>query len=92
VARRMRRAVGLPDSEGLLVRGVADDGPAANAGLRRGDLIVEADSRAVASADDLFEALDASGGGAITLKILRGTEERSMSVSLTGRSARAEEA
>lgn len=92
VARRMRRAVGLPDREGLLVRGVADDGPAANAGLRGGDLIIEADQRAVSSADDLFEALDAASGGSITLKILRGSEERSISVSLTGRSARAEEA
>jgi serine protease Do len=92
VAQRMRRSVGLPDRDGLLVRGVVDDGPAANAGLRRGDLIVEADSRAVASADDLFEALDASSGDSITLKVLRGMEERSISVSLAGRSARAEEA
>lgn len=92
VARRMRRAVGLPDRDGLLVRGVVDDGPAANAGLRRGDLIIEAQGRAVASADDLFEALDASGGGSITLKVLRGSEERSISVSLVGGSARAEEA
>ena len=42
VARRLRRAVGLPDTDGLLIRDVADDSPAARAGLARGDLIVAA--------------------------------------------------
>src|ERR1700759_2091454 len=40
VARRLRRAVGLPDTEGLLIRGVAEDSPAARAGLASGDLIL----------------------------------------------------
>ncbi len=40
VARRMRRAVGLPERDGLLVRAVEDDSPAAGAGIERGDLIV----------------------------------------------------
>src|SRR5438874_9025187 len=35
MARRMRRAVGLPDAEGLLIRDVAEDSPAAQAGLAR---------------------------------------------------------
>ena len=42
VARRLRRAVGLPDTEGLLIRDVAEDSPAARAGLAPGDLIVAA--------------------------------------------------
>jgi serine protease Do len=93
VARRMRRAVGLEEREGLLVRGVADDSPAAASGLRRGDLIVAVAGREVASADDLFEALDRAGpGGTLQLAVVRGDEERSVSVSLTGRSAAAEEA
>jgi len=33
VARRLRRAVGLPDTEGVLIRDVAEDSPAARAGL-----------------------------------------------------------
>src|SRR5918994_2357114 len=38
-ARRMRAAVGLPERDGgLLVRAVEDDGPAARAGVERGDL------------------------------------------------------
>ena len=40
VARRLRSAVGLPERDGLLVRGVEEDSPAEGAGLERGDLIV----------------------------------------------------
>jgi serine protease Do len=93
VARRMRRAVGLEERDGLLVRGVADQSPAAGAGLRRGDLIVAAGGREVGSADDLFEALDQAGtGGTVQLTVVRGDQERSVSVSLTPRQAAAEEA
>src|SRR5437764_4767139 len=42
VARRLRRAVGLPDTDGVLIREVMEDSPAANAGLAQGDLIVTA--------------------------------------------------
>ena len=93
VARRMRRAVGLAERDGVLVRGVAEGGPAADAGLRRGDLIIEAAGREVGSADDLFEALDEAGpGGSLSLKVIRGEEERSVAVSLSGRTTTAEEA
>ena len=34
VARRLRRAVGLPERDGLLVRAVEDGGPAGGAGRR----------------------------------------------------------
>jgi serine protease Do len=93
VARRMRRAVGLEERDGLLIRGVAEESPAAAADLRRGDLIVLAGDREVASADELFEALDAAGpGGTLHLTVVRGEEERSVAVSLGPRAARAEEA
>ena len=39
-ARRMRRAVGLPERAGLLVRAVEDGSPAAAAGIEAGDLLV----------------------------------------------------
>ncbi|HJV04673.1 MAG TPA: S1C family serine protease [Actinomycetota bacterium] len=93
VARRLRRAVGLPEMDGLLVRAVEDDSPAERAGIEAGDLIVEAGGRSVASADDLFEALDQAGaGGTLSLKVVRGTEERSVSVDLAGSGPVAERA
>jgi serine protease Do len=83
VARRMRRAVGLPDADGLLIRHVEDNSPAARAGLAKGDLIVLAAGRPVGGIDDLFEAL-AAADGVIQLVILRGAEERAVDVQLGG--------
>jgi serine protease Do len=81
VARRMRRAVGLPDAEGLLIRDVADDSPAARAGLASGDLIVAAGGQPTHAADDLFGALQAAApGGSIEMTVLRGTDERTVQV------------
>jgi len=73
-ARRLRAAVGLPERDGLLVRGVEPDSPAEGAGLERGDLIVAAAGKPVTGFDALFDALDASGP--LTLTVVRGTEER----------------
>jgi serine protease Do len=75
-ARQLRRAVGLPDREGLLIRAVDEDGPAGRAGLKTGDLLVEAGGRPLTSVDALHEALDAAAeAGQLALKVVRGTDE-----------------
>jgi serine protease Do len=84
VARRMRRAVGLPEREGLLVRAVEDGSPAAGAGLQRGDLIVAAGDRDVDGVDSLYAALDGAVGGTLPLTVVRGAEEQELSVELDG--------
>jgi serine protease Do len=81
VARRLRRAVGLPDTEGLLIREVAADSPADRAGLAQGDQIVAAAGQPIRTTDDLFDALTAARGGTIELTIVRGTSERTLQVS-----------
>ena len=80
VARRMRRAVGLPEREGLLVRAVEDGGPADAAGIERGDLLVAAGGRELGGVDVLYEALDAipAAGGTLELNVLRGSDERTV--------------
>jgi serine protease Do len=80
VARRLRRAVGLPDTDGLLIRDVADDSPAARAGIAQGDLVVAAAGHPVNTPDDLSDALQAARGGTIELTIIRGTDERTIQV------------
>lgn len=82
VANRLRRAVGLPEAEGLLIREVAPDSAAATAGLKEGDLIVGAADSEVVTADDLYTAMD-SAGDALEVKILRGAEERILELRLT---------
>lgn len=81
VARRLRRAVGLPERDGLLVREVEDDSPAARAGLAEGDLLIAAGGRPVASADDLFDVLGSVAPDApLEVTVLRGAEERTVTV------------
>jgi serine protease Do len=81
VARRLRASVGLPQRDGLLVRGVVDGSPAAGAGLERGDLLVKAGDRPLGGTDDLFDALDGAGD-ALALTVVRGTDEREIEVPL----------
>jgi serine protease Do len=79
VARSLRRAVGLPDADGLLVRQVEADSPAAAAGLEEGDLIIAIGGRSVESIDVLYDALgSAEAGSTLELTVLRGTEERTV--------------
>jgi serine protease Do len=83
VARRLRRAVGLPERDGLLVRGVERDSAAERAGLERGDLIVAAGGGEVDRVDALYEVLDAArASGTLELKIVRGADERDVTVAL----------
>ncbi len=79
VARRLRRSVGLPERDGLLVRGVEDQSPAARAGIVEGDLIVEVAGKAVADADAMVEAITAAQTP-YEVRIVRGTEERTVTV------------
>ncbi|MBV9095406.1 MAG: serine protease [Streptosporangiaceae bacterium] len=80
VARRLRRAVGLPEADGVLVRDVTEASPAERAGLARGDLITAAAGQPVTGIDDLFDALQAARGGTLEVTVLRGTDERTVQV------------
>ena len=79
VARRLRRSVGLPERDGLLVRGIEDGSPAAGAGIREGDLIVRIAGADVADADSLLDAM-AGAKGSVEVVVVRGAEE----LTLTG--------
>ena len=79
VSRHLRQSVGLPERDGVLVRGVEDDSPAARAGIRDGDLIVEIAGQPVTEADQLQEIL-ASSPMPFEVKVVRGTDERTVSV------------
>ena len=80
-ARHIRRAAGLPDRDGVLIQEVEDGSPAAHAGLRRGDLIVEAGGSPVITIDDLYQAVDGLGlDQVLALQVVRGAEELSVSV------------
>lgn len=82
-ARRLRAAVGLDERDGLLVRAVEEGSLASAAGIRPGDLLVAAAGAQVSRLDDLLAALDAvAAGGTLDVTVVRGTEERTISVTV----------
>jgi serine protease Do len=83
VARRLRIAVGLTPRDGVLVRGVTPDSPAARAGVDEGDLIVTADGAAITAVDDLHVAV-AGASDRVRLTVVRGDEERDVVIDLSG--------
>lgn len=80
VARRLRRSVGLPEQDGLLVRAVDPDQPAGRAGLQEGDLITGTADGPIRSVDDLYAALDRAGHD-LVLTVVRGVDELTVRVS-----------
>jgi serine protease Do len=65
--------LGLPPSTfGVVVSAVAPDSPAADAGLRRGDVIQEVNHRRVSNVADYESALRAGGNQSVLLLINRG--------------------
>jgi Do/DeqQ family serine protease len=73
------RQLGLKEGEGVIVTGVDPSGPAADAGLRTGDVIQQIDGRSIASAAELRKALDNGDRPALVL-VRRG--EQSLFVAL----------
>ena len=73
--RRLARARGLEQRSGVEVMNVQAGGPAGDAGLREGDIILAIDGENVASVDDLHRALTQwSPGHDVELSLLRRTE------------------
>jgi S1-C subfamily serine protease len=82
VARRLRASVGLPERDGLLVRGVEAGSPGARAGIAAGDLLVRAADRDLTTPDDLFAVLDGHDASApLAIAVVRGADEIAVSVS-----------
>ncbi|MGK7903075.1 MAG: HhoA/HhoB/HtrA family serine endopeptidase [Hormoscilla sp.] len=71
----------LPETTGVLVVGVMRDTPAARAGLRRGDVIVEIDGKPVTTADQLQKMVDRSGvGKVLQVKLIRNNQTQQLSI------------
>jgi S1-C subfamily serine protease len=89
--------VALPDAqrnatgrdEALLVVAVTGGGPAAQAGLLVGDVLLELDGQPVEAPEDLLDLLTGDRiGRTVTLKVLRGAEPRDITVTIGERPRR----
>lgn len=76
----LRDQLSLPEDQGLVVEFTAPESPAAEAGLKKHDILLAADGKPVASMHQLFEIVQASEGKAIEFKLLRGGKETTVSV------------
>jgi S1-C subfamily serine protease len=73
--------VQLPERTGALVQSVLPQGPAEDAGLRRGDLVIEVDEKPVADPQALLEVVDAARlSEPLPLTVLRNGRELTLSV------------
>lgn len=71
VTPQVAKQLGLDAAEGLVVTDIDQNGPAAEAGMARGDVILEINRKAVSSVADVKSALDNAGDKPILLLISR---------------------
>lgn len=71
---------GVPDGRGVLVSSVADDSPAAKAGIKAGDVITALGGERIEDAGDLSRALNKKKEGDVTLTIIRNKSQRTITV------------
>ncbi len=86
VARRLRRATGLPERDGVLVREVEPGSAADRAGIGQGDLVVAVAGRPTPDVDELHAAL-AGATLPFDVALVRGADARTVTVAAWSESA-----
>lgn len=71
---------GVPEGRGLLINNVHENSPAANAGLKAGDIIVEIEGKEVRGQMDLIRALGEKREGDVSLTIVRDRNRQTVRV------------
>jgi S1-C subfamily serine protease len=74
LSEAVRAQVNVPEETGVIIEQVVPGSPAAEAGLLRHDIIVAAGDAVIRTQADLVDAVTASEGEALLLKVLRGGE------------------
>lgn len=78
----LRGAHGLAQERALLVMGVEDGGPAAQAGIGIGDIVLAIGEREITGLDDLRGALGESVGQQTSVRVLRGGQGQTINVTI----------
>ncbi len=71
---------GVADGKGVLVTSVSDDGPAAKAGIRAGDVITAIDGEKIEASGDISRVINKKKDGEVTLIIVRNKSQQTIRV------------
>ncbi len=80
LTKQLGEYFGAPDGKGLLINNVRENSPAAKAGLKAGDIIVEADGKEIKNNADLIRTLNEKKEGDVQLTIIRDRNRQTVSV------------
>jgi serine protease Do len=75
---------GIADGKGVLITSVTEDGPAAKAGIKAGDVVTAIDGEKVEGAGDLSRAINKKKDGDVTLTIIRNKSQQTIRVTPKG--------
>lgn len=80
LTKQLGEYFGIEGGKGLLINDVRENSPAAKSGLKAGDIIIEADGKAIAGNADLIRAVNSKKEGDITLTIIRDRNRQTIQV------------
>jgi membrane-associated protease RseP (regulator of RpoE activity) len=80
LSKQLADYFGITGGKGVLVTSVTDDGPAAKAGVRAGDVITAVDGEAVDSPGDISRVINRKKDGEVALTIVRNKSQQTIRV------------
>jgi membrane-associated protease RseP (regulator of RpoE activity) len=79
LSKQLADYFGVTGGKGVLVTSVTDDGPAAKAGVRAGDVITAVDGEAIDSPGDISRVINRKKGD-VTLTVIRNKSQQTIRV------------
>lgn len=80
LTKQLGEYFGVSDGKGILINNVAENSPAAKAGIKAGDVIIEAEGKPVNNSVDLIRGINEKKEGEVTLTILRNRNRQTVKV------------
>ena len=83
LTKQLAEYFGVAEGAGVLVTAVTEDGPAAKAGVKAGDVITAVDGQKVDGSGDLSRTINKKKDGDVTLSVIRKKDQKTFTVTPT---------